>query len=643
MRKSVIYLLKYLHNGVTWGIKMGRILKTGERVLPIVLSFLGTYGVCCLLELTGSTYPDYSVLSLFIMAAVYILLKRVSRNQLRRHFIYAAAVSYVFALILILGYQLDRYGMTECGVKGKGMILLRAACLAIALFPFGDMLFCAIGKIPFGLGSEGKPWKRGALFGASFAVIFLLWIPVWMAYYPIVMSYDFHRQVNEAYNGWAWFNSYQPLIHTWLIWLFLQIGGALGSNEVGMGLFSLFQMLVVSAAMAYACTVIYKLTRKKWTVVLTVLFYGICPFCSVSMMVGTKDAIFSALFLTFVVLFIERNFYHEERKWAMEIPLVITAVVMMMFRYNALYAVAVFGVLSLIFAKGKEKLRIFLICVAMTVGGKAAQEGIQHGLGTVIKGSDVEKYSLLIQQFARVGYYHADDMKPEIYALVDKYVSADSWQDHMPALTDASRSGVDFTNVWEPDMGQVFKDWFKVGIEYPNEYIDAFLCVTEGFWFFDDRTYCEMQGWGNGDRHGAIFTANSSSSDTYEGIQHISKFPWLEEKLEDIVSNNAFYHWPVISVLFKSSTYTLTFVLIVIALLYRKQRKQAFICLFPLVYFVTMLLGPTVQFRYVVPLMITVPLLAALTCVCGQEKEDSTVPQMSGETKVPTSSSEEAL
>ena len=400
------------------------------------------------------------------------------------------------------------------------------------------------------------------------------------------MSYDFHRQVNEAYNGWIWFNSYQPLIHTWLIWLFLQIGGALGSNEAGMGLFTLFQMLVVSATMGYACAAIYRMVKRKWAVALAVLFYGIFPFCSVSMMIGTKDAIFSALFLTFTILLTERNLFHEKRKWIMEIPLFLTAVMMMLFRYNALYAVAAFGVLSLVFAKGREKLRIFLLCALMTVGGKAAQEGLQHGLGTVIRGSDIEKYSLLLQQFGRVGYLHGEDMDPEMYALVDKYVSADSWQDHMPALADASRAGVSFAEVWEPDMAQVVKDWFKVGWEYQE-------------------------------RKGAIFTNNSSASDTYEGIQHISKFPWLEEKLEDIVTNNAFYDWPVISVLFKPAVYNLSLLLVTVALLYRKQKKQAYICLFPLVYFGTMLLGPTVQFRYVVPVMITVPLLAALTCTGG--------------------------
>lgn len=620
---------------------MGRITKAGEQAVLIILSFLGTYGVCYLLELTGSRYPDYSVMSVFLAGGIYGLLKRISGGRTRRRFLYGAAVSFFLSLFLILGYQLAQYGMTDCGVKGKGMILVRSCCLAIALYPFCDMLFGLLEKLPPVRGREKKPWKKGAVFGITLGAVFLLWIPVWMAYYPIVMSYDFHRQVNEAYNGWAWFNSYQPLIHTWLIWLFLKIGGALGSNETGMALLTLFQMLVVSASMAYACTVIYKITGKKWAVVLTALFYGLFPFCSVSAMIGTKDAIFSALFLTFIILLTERNFFYEDRKWIMEIPLVITAVVMMLFRYNALYAVAAFGVLSLIFAKGKEKLRIFLLCALMVAGGKGAQEGIQLGLGTRLRGSSVEKYSVLIQQFARVGHYHAEDMDPEIYRLVDKYVSADSWQDHMPALADASRSGVSFSAVWEPDMGQVLKDWFKVGLEYPNEYIDAFLCVTGGFWFPDDRTYCEMQGWGGDDRHGAIFTNNSSASDTYEGIQHISKFPWLEKQLEKIVSGNAFYHWPVVSLLFKPAFYTLSLVLITVALFYRKQRKQAYICLFPLTYFGTMLLGPTVQFRYVLPIMISVPLLAALLCTSGKE-ENSQAPEPSAGTEAPKASSEAA-
>ena len=73
---------------------MGRITKAGEQAVLIILSFLGTYGVCYLLELTGSRYPDYSVMSVFLAGGIYGLLKRISGGRTRRRFLYGAAVSF---------------------------------------------------------------------------------------------------------------------------------------------------------------------------------------------------------------------------------------------------------------------------------------------------------------------------------------------------------------------------------------------------------------------------------------------------------------------------------------------------------------------------------------------------------------------
>lgn len=101
---------------------MSWLAKTREQFIPLALSLVGAYGICYLLELMGSRYSDYSVISVLLAVTIYVLLNRIPRGQTKRHFIYAAAVSFVFSLIMILGYQLDRYGMTDCGVKGKGLI-----------------------------------------------------------------------------------------------------------------------------------------------------------------------------------------------------------------------------------------------------------------------------------------------------------------------------------------------------------------------------------------------------------------------------------------------------------------------------------------------------------------------------------------
>ena len=101
-------------------------------------------------------------------------------------------------------------------------------------------------------------------FFVSWAVIFVAWIPVFLAYYPAIMSYDCHRQFQEAIRGYIWFNSHHPLVHTFVIRMFLLLGEKIGSYEVGMALFSLLQMSILSVIYAYACNMVGRLVKKKW-------------------------------------------------------------------------------------------------------------------------------------------------------------------------------------------------------------------------------------------------------------------------------------------------------------------------------------------------------------------------------------------
>jgi len=598
--------------------------KVGVRV---ILAFLGTYGLCYLGGLMGTEEAAFSVIGVLLMVAVFGLLSWTENNLegaaegRRRRCRYAGMVSFLFSVTMIMGYQLQMNGMTECGVKGKGLILLRALCLSIAIFPFGNVLFCGIeklgnGKMLTGQCSGGKrEWKSAAVFGICAGVIFVCLIPVWLAYYPIVMSYDFHRQVNEAAKGFVWFWPYQPLAHTWIIWLFLQLGYRLNDLQAGMAGMALLQMLAYSLVTAYACAFLYRIIRKKWVVAGAVLFFGIFPFHSVMVVCTTKDVLFGVLFLLFVLLMAERLFFGRGKKgFAWDLLILIEGCIMMQFRNNAIYAVAVFGVLWLVFAAKEEKLRVLLLILLLTAGGKGMAVGIKAVLGTKLTVSKIEMYSVPIQQFARVGFYHGGELDEEMRQLLSAYVREELWIEYNPPIADTVKSGIgeEFKTMWEGHEMQLLADWFKIGLQYPNEYIDAFLELTRGYWFWDDRSYAECLGYGLEGRMGAIYTYNSSEIEEVGEIEHVSKFPWLEEKLEEIVSANAYYHWPVVSVLFKSAFYFWGLCLIFLAYLYLRQKKQAVFCLFPLAYMGTMLLGPVVQLRYIFPVMVTLPVLAGL-------------------------------
>ncbi|MCI8697028.1 MAG: hypothetical protein HFH99_09655 [Lachnospiraceae bacterium] len=598
-----------------------------------ILAFLGTYGGCYLGSIAGIYRAAFSIMGAPLMLLMLWLLARTrkrleeieDKKRLGRRVRYGAVVSFLFSITMIAGYQLQNFGMTGLGVKGKVLILLRSACLAIAVFPFTDILFCAVEKIPVHRTKQKRQgsWKAWKVFCLSAALIFLCLIPVWLAYYPIIMSYDFHRQIGEAAKGFAWFWPYQPIAHTWLIWLFLQVGHLLGNLQTGMACMALFQMLVYSLATGYACAFLYRILGKRWTVVAGILFFGVFPLNSVMVLCTTKDVLFGTLFLLFVLLLAERVFFCQGRKaLVMDGLLVLEGCLMMQLRNNCIYAVAVFGIVWLLSAPKKEKLYVLLLCVLLVAGGKGTGMAIKAAIGTQLGTAKVEMYSVPIQQFTRVGHYHGEELDGKTREMLESYVPEECWQEYNPPISDAPKGVVAVTTFqenWDGHMGQMLADWFRLGIRYPNDYIDAFLELTRGYWFLDDRSYAECLGYGTEGRMGTIYTYNVSTMEDGTEIPHESKFPWLEEQLEKIVSGNAYYNWPILSILFKSAFYVWGLLMVWIAFLFRRQKKQAILCLFPLLYMGTLFLGPVVQIRYVFPAMLVLPVAACLLL----EQEDS--------------------
>nr|CRY98133.1 hypothetical protein [uncultured prokaryote] len=130
-----------------------------------------------------------------------------------------------------------------------------------------------------------------------------------------------------------------------------------------------FQMLICSVVMAYSCNMLYRVTKRKWVVVLGVLFYGVFPFVSVQVMCTTKDVLFSALFLLFVLLMLERTFFAKgKRRNVIDVCMVLSGILMIMFRNNAFYAALVAAVLILLFCgKCSKKKRLILKFLIMQI------------------------------------------------------------------------------------------------------------------------------------------------------------------------------------------------------------------------------------------------------------------------------------
>ena len=234
-------------------------------------------------------------------------------------------------------------------------------------------------------------------------------------------------------------------------------------------------------------------------------------------------------------------------------------------------------------------------------------------IGTRLEAPKIEAYSVPIQQFARVAYYHGEELEaqdPELAALLEKYVPRDHWDAYYAPLADTIKGAVN-ASAYTENSRQFLRDWLRVGKRYPNEFLDAFLELTRGYWFWDDFSWAENLGYGTDTRYGVLFTYTSSEIEGYGSIEHRSKFPALEKVLEKIVSGNCFNEWPVLSVIFHGSLYSWSLFFLMVLCLYRRKYWCFQMSLLPFLYFGTMLLGPVVQVRYLFPIMVMLPVLAA--------------------------------
>lgn len=559
------------------------------------------------------------------------LKKEIKSSAAKRALIYALVFGAMLGIALIAGHQFKLSGMTAPGVKGKALIVLKG-CLLTALFlPFTYMLFrlldvCAAvrksgqddasGKKSLsGLvkilktGSHGKmkPVKAGLI---SWIIIWLCWLPAFLAYYPAIMSYDFHRQFGEAVKGYIWFYEYQPLVHTFLIRMFWLLGVKLGNVAAGLAAFAILQSLVLSASMAAGISYVYRRSGMAPAVIWT-MFFALLPFNPVLAISMTKDILFSSFFALLILIVIMME---EKKSILLYAAFIVTGILNILFRNNAAYALIFLIPAFLIGKKNiKDKLLNAGLAVIVVVAGLGCKTLIRETMHA-IPGNEIEKYSVPIMQMVRVTAYQADNLTPEQEGILRRYIDDLSWGDYYAPIADGAKSSVSAYrgSEWIEGGSDLVKDYLTIGKAYPNDYIDAFIGLTAGYWSFFDRSHAEMLGVGDDTDLGLLYTFNSSINEVYpEGIESHSYLPSVELWYSHVVNGNSYYDWPVVSVLFKPAFYFWLFVYLCMAVLFKKSRKGISVFAYPLFYFMTMFLGPCVNFRYIYPYIVVLPILAA--------------------------------
>ncbi len=450
--------------------------------------------------------------------------------------------------------------------------------------------------------------------------LFICWFPTWLAYYPGICSYDITIQM-EQITGEG-YTTHHPLAHTLLFGAFWNLGGILGNVNIGVGLYTLLQMVALAAAFAAVSALLAGWKVTKGPLIGLTVFEALLPINWYLSVTTTKDVFFAEFVLLFFFL-LYRLLKQEgmvAKKWRIAYVLVTIGVIL--FRNNGMYALAVLWVMLAlaVFLTRKKDWKLYgrllldttialvLGILLLTVLAKAtvAREGDKR-----------EMLSMPIQQLARTMIYHGgvgvlpeDDntMMEQDKALIRDLFTGDGYAYYRVDISDPVKKRTD-TSVVRYRPVEFAKTYLNLFVKYPGEYVNAAIGTNAGFLYPGDKTHSVINVNGRDVGLGYIQTRWVDAELNPNGIIKDSKWSGLRSMLETFADENMYLKIPVLRYIIAPGTYLWCYMLVAAWLLIHKRYREMLPLAFVLGYFLTLFLGPTVQLRYLYPLMIVLPYL----------------------------------
>ncbi|MDR2035565.1 MAG: DUF6020 family protein, partial [Coriobacteriales bacterium] len=220
--------------------------------------------------------------------------------------------------------------------------------------------------------------KRSVLITAAILLIF--WLPWIIIYYPGSTPYDPVAQIYQIHGSGAfrpeiweptvdgWISNSHPILHTLILGGFFELGNALGSQNLGIFMYSLFQTLVRAITFAVVCCYLMRLRTPKVFCLLTLAFFALFPAIASSSMVTFKDHLFSPVSVIYALLVIEivrtRGAALKSKRFVG--ALATASLLMPLLKHPGIYIVVASGICLLVIYRRYWKQ--FLISLSLPIG-----------------------------------------------------------------------------------------------------------------------------------------------------------------------------------------------------------------------------------------------------------------------------------
>lgn len=580
---------------------------------------------------------EFSIKS-FLYKYVYRYIHGTDSGQ--RPFVIIPAI--LFSLFMVLGYS---YSETNSWflVFGAGSVQLIKACLKFAvyfvLFYYViSLLYYKFDAISLA-GSSNEAVRENAgenskkhLFGGyinllsrcpfrtTFLTLFVIYIPYIIVSYPGIFMPDTMVQIIQTYpqlglvapgylrghllSDQVFLNTHHSIVHTLLMRAFLQIGtGIFHSFNVGVFLYALFQFFFVLFAISYGIKILVEKTAfPDRYVPLVILYYIISPRIQNYMFLLTKDVIYAA-FMLYFILFLYLILTRPERRYF--ILFAVSGLGMILFRNEAKYILVIsLPVLALLCRRLRKFFLKYLIAV---IGFSILFFNVLLPICRVNPGSIREMLSVPFQQTARYIREYEADVTAEEREAIDAVLKYDYLGPYYyPDMSDVIK-GTYREDCTKDDLFRYFKVWFQMFWKHPDSYIQATI-NNYYYYFYPGPILFSPYEYGLSAQ--CIEVLNQMMEPLGSDFHHplynaADQYETLRETLMYI---------PPIVLLMYSPTYTWFLMLFMLYGIYKKMPQALSLLIVPVIVLCVCLVSPCngYHFRYLYPIVFVLPILIPL-------------------------------
>ena len=511
--------------------------------------------------------------------------------------IVSAIVAMVFTIVMIWGYQLEKYGKIAFGPIFISVFVFNLIVL-LMIYKCMDMWRDSFNASKH---SDSRLFeltrKPERLFLILAGLLFFIYFIQYLGVYPGLFVFDAGWQL-QMYD-WGMISEHHPVLHTVLIgWLVKILKTQDGSIEYGVAAYVILQMIAFVFAESYLLCYIYGKLRSVLLLILGVLYFGLHPTIVLHVMSVTKDSLFAAFFILLLPLTIElikdtgrAGSTKKLMLWS------VAAVLITILRNNCIYAVPVLFVGVLICASNKKKAALF-ICISVLLFAAYKLIFVPMFVTDAVDGR--EMLSVPSNQLAAV--YNNDEavLSEEDRAFIEKLINAEGLSNYNPRIADRVKAQLNM-DYCRDNLGDVCRNYLSIVRKNPGLMFREFLYLTEGFWYpgYKDYqiTYKDSAYWIVDCYEPAVLEPKINVIyDYYKKYQGV-----------DFVTRN-----PVLMFILSPGTYFLVLILMLGYSVIGRAGEYISILAFVFVFWLTYLLGPVALVRYTGYLYVMIPFYALL-------------------------------